>query len=301
MVKSDKASVVVVDEKIDQSAQEDSGKLVAQEAEKKAAESPTHKQFFNITQKFGLEAALLPIEQQMPIEDRCIKRARLLSLRKQKNIETIIEKTYQFCASKVIDKRTDLDWFNRFTALAEDVSNNTMQDLWAKILAGELSRTGAYSLKALKVFREMSIVDAKLLAKACSLSVKDKTKKNIRIISASYQQPGLLNFFSKNRQQYINLSQFGLNYADLLSLADNHLIFLQESESGIMANNDTVNLSYNGLPLKLTSKKANVTLQFYKFTAIGAELAHLIADKENDDFFTHLKQQLSHHFEVSSS
>ncbi len=237
----------------------------------------------------------------MPIEDRCNKRARLSSLRKQKNIEAIMEKTYHFCTSKNIDKRTDLDWFNHFIALAEDVSNNTMQDLWAKILAGELSRSGTYSLKALKVFRDMSIVDAKLLAKACSLAVKDQTRKNIRLISGSYQQPGLLNFFSKDRQQYINLSQFGLNYADLLSLADNHLIFIQESESSIMASNEAINFSYNGLPLKLTSKKANITLQFYKFTAIGAELAHLIAEKANDDYFSHLKLQLSHHFEIASS
>ena len=298
MTKSDKTSVVIVDENI---AREGDLEITVQEAKKKPTESPAHKQFFNITQQFGLEAAIQPIEQKMPIEDRCRKRARLSSLRKQKNIETIMEKTYHFCGSKSIDKRTDLDWFNRFITLAEDVSNNTMQDLWAKILAGELARPNTYSLKALKVFRDMSIADAKLLAKACSLAVKDKTKKNIRLISGCYQQPGLLNFFSKERQQYISLSQFGLNYADLLSLADNHLIFIQESESGIWANNELINFSYSGVPLKLTSKKANISLQFYKFTAIGVELANLIGDKANDDFMSHLKQQLSHHFEIASS
>lgn len=132
-------------------------------------------------------------------------------------------KDFDFCANKSIDKRTDLDWFNRYITLAENVSNKTMQDLWAKILAGELSRPGSYSLKALKVFREMSIVDAKLLAKACSLAVK------------------------------------------------------------------------------LTGKKQNIALQFYKFTPIGTELANLINDKANDDFFTMLKQQLSHHFEITSA
>lgn len=297
MTKSDKKSVVIVNENI---VQDDSQELVTHEAEKKATEPPAYKQFFNITQQFGLEAALLPIEQQMPIEDRSNKRSRLSHLRKQKNIESIMEKTYSFCARKAIDKKPDLDWFNRFISLAEDVSNNTMQDLWAKILAGELARPGLYSLKALKIFRDMSIVDAKLLAKASSLAVKDQTRKNIRIISGSYEQPGLLNFFSKERQQYINLSQFGLNYSDLLSLADNHLIFIQESEFNLAANNEHINLSYNGLPLELVSKKANVTLQFYKFTAIGVELAHLISDKVNDDFFGHLKLQLNHHFKVVS-
>lgn len=295
-MKTDKTSVVVIK---DENESNNHLPVENSEPKKKPADSLAHDQFFKITQQFGLEAAILPIEKQMPIEDRSTKRERLASLRKQKNIETIMEKTFAFCASKSIDKRTDLDWFNRYITLAEDVSNKTMQDLWAKILAGELSRPGSYSLKALKVFRDMSIVDAKLLAKACSLAVKDQSKKNIRIISGAYQQPGLFNFFNKDRQIYINISHFGLNYADILSLADNHLLYKQENESNMMANGEALNFNYNGVPLKLNAKKPNIALQFYKFTSIGAELANLISDKPNDDFLTVLKQQLSHHFEMT--
>ena len=294
---TDKNSVIVIDEKSD-SANNNNLPIDSSEPKNKLADSPTYDHLCKITQKFGLEAAILPIEKKMPIEDRSIRRERLASLRKQKNIETIMEKTIAFCANKSIDKRTDLDWFNHYITLAENVSNKTMQDLWAKILAGELSRHGSYSLKALKLFREMSIVDAKLLAKACSLAVKDKSKKNIRIISGAYQKPGLFNFLNKDRQRYINLSHFGLNYADILSLADNHLLYQHESESSMMAIGEARNFNYNGMPLNLMSKKANVTLQFYKFTPIGAELAHLISDKPDDDFFTILKQQLSHHFKI---
>jgi len=297
-MKTDRTSVIVIDE---QSESNNNLPIDSCEPKKKSADSPAQDQFVKITQQFGLEAAVIPIEKQMPIEDRSTKRERLTTLRKQKNIEAIMEKTFAFCANNSIDKRTDLDWFNRYIILAENVSNKTMQDLWAKILAGELSRPGSYSLKALKIFRDMSIVDAKLLAKACSLAVKDQSKKNIRIVSGTYQQPGLFNFLNKDRQRYINLSHFGLNYADILSLADNHLLYQQESESSIMASGDTLNLNYNGLPLKLTGKKPNIALQFYKFTSIGTELANLISDKPNDDFFTTLKQELSYHFDLSAT
>jgi len=297
-MKTDKTSVIVIDQ---QDESNNNLPLENVDQKKQSTDSPAHEQFFKITQQFGLEAAVLPIEKQMPIEDRSTKRERLANLRKQKNIETIMEKTFSYCASKSIDKRTDLDWFNRYITLAEDVSNKTMQDLWAKILAGELYRPGSYSLKALKVFRDLSIVDAKLLATACSLAVKDQSKKNIRIISGAYQQPGLFNFFNKDRQKHINLSHFGLNYADILSLADNHLLYQQESESNMMASGDTLNFNYNGLPLTLNGKKPNIALQFYKFTPIGTELAHLITDKPNDEFLVLLKQQLSHHFEISSN
>lgn len=296
-MKTDKTSVIVIDQPSDN---ESNLPIEHGEHQKKSEESPSHNQFFKITQLFGLEAPLLPLAKQMPLEDRTNKRERLESLRKQENIEAIMEKTFTFCANKPIDKKPDLDWFNRYIKLAENVSNNTMQDLWAKILAGELSRPGLYSLKALKIFRDMSIVDAKLLAKACSLAVKDQSKKNIRILSGIYQQPGLINFFSKERQQHINLSHFGLNYADILSLADNNLIFKQESESSMMASGETLNFYYNGSPLKLSCKKANIAIQFYKFTPIGTELANLIHDKPNDEFFSVLKQQLGRYFDVTS-
>lgn len=295
-MKTDKTSVIVIEKSKDS---ESNLPIESAEPKKKNVESPTHKLFFKITKEFGLEAPLLPIEKQMPVEDRSIKRERLATIRKQENIEAIMEKTFAFCASNSIDKRPDLDWFNHYITLAENVSNNTMQDLWAKILAGELSRAGSYSLKAIKIFRDMSIVDAKLLAKACSLAVKDQSKKNIRIISGIYQQPGLLNFFAKDRQVYIDLSHFGLNYADILSLADNSLIYKQESESSMMENGETLNFYYNGSPLKLSCKKPNIAIQFYKFTPIGTELANLISDKPNDDFFAILKQQLKHHFNLS--
>jgi len=294
-LKPDKSSVIVIENANDS----DSNLPVAgDELKKQNVEPTTHNQFFKITQHFGLEAPLLPVEKQMPLEDRSNKRERLANLRKQKNIEEIMEKTFSFFSNNSIDKRTDLDWFNRYIDLAEDVSNSTMQDLWAKILAGELTRPGLYSLKALKVFRDMSIVDAKLLAKASSLAVKDNSKKNIRILSGSYQKPGLLNFFNQNSQQHVNLSHFGLNYADILSLADNHLIFKQENESNMMTTGETLHFFYNGLPLHLSSKKNNIALQFYKFTPIGTELANLITDKPNEEFFSALKKQLIHHFEV---
>jgi uncharacterized repeat protein (TIGR03899 family) len=297
-VKTDKTSVIVIDQPNDNDS---NLPIENEEQQEQKTESPAHQQFFKITRLFGVEAPLLPVGKQMPIEDRSNKRERLANLRKQENIEEIMEKTFTFCSNKSIDKRPDLDWFNRYITLAENVSNKTMQDLWAKILAGELSKPGMYSLKALKVFRDMSIVDAKLLAKACSLAVKDQSKKNIRILSGAYQQPGLLNFFNKDRQQYINLSHFGLNYADILSLADNNLIFKQESESSMMTSGESLNFHYNGSPLKLSCKKANIAIQFYKFTPIGTELANLITDKPNDEFFAALKKQLKHHFEIASS
>jgi len=296
---SDKSEVMVHEKDLQQDKSE-TAVVTNNKSRNHTDEGSTSPQFLKLAKKFSIEGALLPEDQQILIEDRTVKRARLTQLRKQKNIESIMQKTLGYSANIEVGQRTDLDWFNRYIALSEEVSNPTMQDLWAKILAGELTKPGSFSFKALKVFRDMSIHDAKLLAKACSLAIKDPNQKSVRLVTGVYQKPGLFNFLSKERQQYCNLSHYGLNYADLLALSENHLIYLQESESNLINKAEVLQFTYNGAAIKLTAKKSDVCLQFYKFTPLGAELAHLISDKVNSDFFEYLKNKFTYYFLVNN-
>ena len=95
------------------------------------------------------------------------------------------------------------------------------------------------------------------------------------------------------------MSRYGLNHADLLTLSEGHLIYIQESESSLLHKGEILNFDYNGSSLKLSAKKNNVCLQFYKFTPIGVELAQLIGDNRNEDFSAHLQQCLSAYFIVN--
>lgn len=49
----------------------------------------------------------------------------------------------------------DLDWLNHFGSHAEKVSSERMQPLWAKVLAGEIRRPGAFSLSTLRLLSEL--------------------------------------------------------------------------------------------------------------------------------------------------
>lgn len=259
----------------------------------------SQKQLLALAKQFVLDGALIPEDKQMPLEERVIKRERLSRLRQQKNLEAIIQKSLSYCPNNTSATKADPDWFNRFTNLAEDISNATMQDLWAKILAGEISHPGSFSLKSLTVFKSMSITDAKLLAKVCSIAVKDSSKKNIRIITGSYSIPGILSFFSKSTQCRVNLNQCGLTYTEILSLADNHLIFMQEAESNELQKGEKMVFNFNGNNLTITAKKKQCGLSFYKFTPIGSELASLISDNPNKELVPLLQSSLQAHFSVS--
>ncbi|MDG1750288.1 MAG: TIGR03899 family protein [Thalassotalea sp.] len=264
-----------------------------------SANPSTQMQLMGLAKQFVIDGALLPLEKLPPIEERSKKRERITHLRKQQNLENIIQRAIKYCSDNEVADRADQDWFNNFINLAEDVSNKTMQDLWAKILAGEISSPGSFSLKSLQAFKTMSMNEAKLLAKACAIAIKDQSKKSMRIISGASQAPGLFNFFSKNREHRINLSPFGLSYADLLTLADNHLIFIQETETPPIASGETLSFNFNGENLSLKAKKNNTLLTFYKFTPIGTELAQLIGDNPEQKYLQLLKQEITNIFKVS--
>ncbi len=258
--------------------------------------SSTQVQLLNIAKNFCLADALKPIDKQAPVEERVIKRERFNHMRKQVNLEAIVEKSLKYCSEHEAANRADPDWFSNFVELAENVSNPTMQDLWGKILAGEISNPGSFSLKALQTFKNLTIVDAKLFAKACAVAVKDKSKKNIRLLSGSYQKPGLFNFFDKQRSIDIKLSQFGLGYGEILALCDNNLVYAQEAELAPMDKGEEITFKHCGVPMVLKAKKKEVVLRFYKFTAVGAELAQLIAEKADEKVLNELKAKFSYHF-----
>lgn len=56
-------------------------------------------------------------------------------------------------------EKVSADWLNHFSSHAEKVSSDDMQDLWAKILAGEIRKPGQFSLSTMRVLAE---TDAKL-------------------------------------------------------------------------------------------------------------------------------------------
>lgn len=256
------------------------------------------KQLQGLAKNFSLDGGLLLKDNQEPIEERFVRRVKLNKLRQQQNIELITQRAIKNCSDSTIADHVDQDWFSYFITLAEEVSNKIMQDLWARILTKEVTKPGSFSIKTLQAFKTMSIADARLFAKACSLAITDYRKDNIRIITGAYQTPGLLNFFNKKRQQRLDLNKLGLDYADILALADHHLVFEQETESHPLKKGDRIHFTYSAKPLTFIAKKKNCSLTFYKFTPIGAELASLIKDNADFDFLAAIQEQLTENFTI---
>ncbi|MYK86328.1 MAG: DUF2806 domain-containing protein [Synechococcus sp. SB0669_bin_7] len=60
----------------------------------------------------------------------------------------------------VPDHNPDLDWINRFSNSAQDVSSDYLQKLWGQVLAGEIKSPGQTSLRTLSILRNMTQKEA---------------------------------------------------------------------------------------------------------------------------------------------
>lgn len=67
----------------------------------------------------------------------------------------------------VDDHEPDHDWTARFFDCVKDVSDEDMQRLWARILAGEVESPGKTSLRTLETLRNMSKSDAEMFKGIC--------------------------------------------------------------------------------------------------------------------------------------
>ena len=88
------------------------------------------------------------------------------------NIAAIVDKArFALPAGDVPDVEPDVGWTSSFSTGAQGVSSDEMQELWARVLAGEVVRQGSTSVRTLSVLRELDQSTAQLFKRMCSLAV----------------------------------------------------------------------------------------------------------------------------------
>lgn len=105
------------------------------------------------------------------VPDRAAERGRLNQERQQRNIEAIVTKAVDELPGPevaVSDVPVEPDWTARFIGKCQDVSDETMQRLWAKVLAGETAQPGSFSRKTLSIVEVMTKSDAELFTQLCT-------------------------------------------------------------------------------------------------------------------------------------
>ena len=94
--------------------------------------------------------------------------------RKMNNVKSVVEKaTSHFMeGEKVSNEPVNTDWTNRFFSIVEDISDETLQDVWGRILAGEVKQPNSFSLRTLDLLRNVTKEEAELFVKASKYYVE---------------------------------------------------------------------------------------------------------------------------------
>lgn len=165
----------------------------------------------------------------------------------------------------VSEEPVDEDWINRFFNIAEDISNEEMQGLWGRILAGEIKRPKSYSLRTLELLKNLSKHEAETFMKFASLAISSN--------GVSF----ILNF--KNEE--LLEKEYGLNFNERLLLEELGFLTANDLQFKILATKDQKSHLYFilGNSIVLLEKPANQPeqqLQVLVFTKIGQELLELV-------------------------
>ena len=108
---------------------------------------------------------------------RTIGRMAFQELQKQNNIECVVANAYnileneQTCSEEPVEQ----GWINRFFDSVANVSNEDLQYIWGKVLAGEINQPNSFSLRTLETLKIYQNTRQNFFKKSCHMYYKQKT------------------------------------------------------------------------------------------------------------------------------
>lgn len=193
--------------------------------------------------------------------------------RKMNNVQQIVEKTKTLFDNdeKVSEEPVSQDWLNRFMSTVEDISDNEMQYLWAKILAGEIKQPKSFSLKTLDVLRNIAKEEAEHITKMAKFTID-----NMYICSEDFAMP---------LPERILMDELGIICGQ--ELVRTYKVSPTIDCSILIGQEAVINLYSN--------EERNVKVSVYQLTKVGIEILKLISFENKDDFVNdlgkHFKKQ----------
>jgi hypothetical protein len=101
------------------------------------------------------------------LERRAMRRFVAEEAKKQANMEQIIRDSLPQLTENSRPQDLPDDWISNFFEKCRIISDEDMQRLWAKILAGEANAPGSYSRKTVNLLADLERTDALLFTKLC--------------------------------------------------------------------------------------------------------------------------------------
>ncbi len=197
-------------------------------------------------------------------------------LRKQANIEAVVDNAYDELKwnEEISATPVDEDWTIRFFNCIEDVSNEKMQLLWGKLLAGEARQPGSFSLRTLETLKSLSQKEAQIFCMICALTIIHQNAFNLPTNGELFTDTPI------DYEDIMTLGEAGLvNFQNVL-----YNIHLPAGESTVFnVGNEQISLN------NASADEITFNCEVYSLTTAGIELFDIVSSgrdgkAKNDDF-----------------
>ena len=221
-----------------------------------------------------------------PLEQRTQERLNYQEAKKQLNLESVTAFAAEQLRNEqsVTNEPLDEDWKTRFFNIAEDISNEEMQSLWGRILAGEIKQPKTYSLRTLELLKNLSKEEAEVFTKFAQLRINSGDKNIV---------------YNQDNGVFLE-SEFGITFTDRLLLtelgliaSENNLEFsLKATENNKQTN--ILNYGHKGIVLYRNEQTPKQGIQVLVFTKTGVELSGLIEQTFNLNYLEKICSSFKH-------
>lgn len=212
-------------------------------------------------------------EQEAETYLRIQERLLFKETERQKNIDQIAEKAAKHLQQEpsVSEEPVNKDWSKRFFNIAEDVSDEEMQEIWARILTGEIKKPNSYSLRTLELLKNLSKTEADTFIKFANLAIHSN--------GVSF----ILNFKNEDLLE----KTYKINFHERLLLEELGLLTANDLQLQFHATKENPDTRYFviGKTIIQAEKSPNLPLQQIQilvFTKIGQELLKLVESNSAD-------------------
>jgi hypothetical protein len=179
--------------------------------------------------------------------------------KQQENFENIVAQALPDLEGDAKPEEIDNDWMAHFFEAAKLVSDQEMQSLWARLLAGEANKAGSFTKRTLELVSNLDKYDAELFTDFCTF-----VWRRDRLIAL---------ILDTEHQVY---QTHGINFGTLTHLDDIGLVKFNDVTGFVAVNlHEFTSLNYQGtlITLELPEGKNDLEIGKVLLTQVGQELA----------------------------
>ena len=230
--------------------------------------------------KAEADAGRIRTESEIEISDLRLRAANRFveeETRKQLNMENIVRRALPRLTGDAEPQRMRDDWITNFFEKSRLVSDEQMQELWSRALAGEANSSGSFSRKTINILHDMDSQAAELFRSLCGFSwnIAGEDGRVLVYLDGPDDSLGIY-------------AECGIDFQSLMDLQSLGLLNL---EPGTVVQNElplTFTAYYFGSSIEVTLATAagmQLTIGAVALTASGRQLASICSAEPVDGFF----------------